>query len=81
MSGNVGEWTQDWWDGWDGASDYGEEAVTDPIGAEAGRTRAVRGGDYLFAADYSRVGLRSFDSPGDAAWLVGFRIARTAPTE
>ena len=37
MSGNVGEWTWDWWDSYPGT-------VTDPVGPDSGTFKANRGG-------------------------------------
>jgi formylglycine-generating enzyme required for sulfatase activity len=75
MSGNVWEWTHDWY------SDayYTDAGRTDPVGPGSGRYRVFRGGSFENSAGYSRVAFRTAD--GDVArWpVLGMRLARTAP--
>jgi formylglycine-generating enzyme required for sulfatase activity len=73
MSGNVWEWTQDWWD------DYSTGSVTDPVGATSGSDRVMRGGPWYYAAVYSAVSNRGGGTPDYALSTFGFRLARTVP--
>lgn len=71
LSGNVFEWTQDW---------YGPlmpTAAEDPVGADESSYRVVRGGTWYSDETYARVALRSFVYPEFANYRIGFRLART----
>jgi sulfatase modifying factor 1 len=48
MHGNVHQWCQDW------GEDYPQKDVVDPQGPEAGLGRVLRGGDWMYAAPFSR---------------------------
>ncbi len=81
VAGNVWEWCWDWY-GYGGS--YGSAAVTSPIGpdvtgGDAGRV--VRGGFWLFTANFARNSARYSYGPTylqiDSG--VGFRQARNAP--
>jgi formylglycine-generating enzyme required for sulfatase activity len=65
LRGNVSEWTGDWY------AAYGESA-TDPTGAPAGSTRAVRGGGWEASA-------RDAYTPDLRHFQLGFRLVKTAP--
>ena len=75
MSGNVGEWTQDWFD------DYPLGSATDPIGAESGFYRVSRGGDWDTDTELATVSFRSHSVPADVSYTadVGLRLARSSP--
>ena len=73
MSGNVWEWTQDWYD------DYGTGAATDPAGPESGSGRVFRGGGWSYDASYARVAFRYVGGPEGASYALGFRLSRSGP--
>ncbi len=75
MSGNVWEWTQDWYS----STYYTSSARTDPSGATTGADRVIRGGAYDGGAENARVASRSWITPGDRYNSLGLRLARTAP--
>jgi len=69
MSGNVWEWTSDWW------SNFGTASVTSPTGPNTGSDRVIRGGGWDYDAEICRVAIRGIDFP-DLRWLnYGFRVA------
>jgi len=71
MTGNVYEWTWDWYGPYSGDA-------TDPTGPSSGSYRVLRGGSWL---DYARdvgVALRTTSAPGHRYFNTGFRLARTA---
>ena len=71
MLGNVWEWTEDWY----GA--YPEGPSTDPEGPSTGTYRVSRGGAWNYGAERVRYAYRSYDSPGDRGYSLGFRLVRT----
>jgi formylglycine-generating enzyme required for sulfatase activity len=70
MSGNVWEWTGDWYD------QELEAGVIDPLGASKGDMRVFRGGCVEFSAGGARVANRSMHNPRFKHEALGFRIAR-----
>ena len=70
MSGNVYEWVSDWYD------TYPSSAQTDPSGPVNGVYRVFRGGCWSDAADAFRSHGRTYDTPGGAYEIIGFRVAR-----
>jgi formylglycine-generating enzyme required for sulfatase activity len=75
MSGNVSEWTQDLYE----LTYYASSGRTDPTGASTGTNRVYRGGRWIDRVRYLRVASRRNDGPANAYYVVGFRLARTAP--
>ena len=71
MSGNVWEWCHDWY------ASYTNKAQTNPIGANSGSYRLIRGGSWCSAAYYCRVAGQSYDYPWNTSTSSGFRLART----
>jgi len=76
MSGNVMEWTWDWY-----AIEYPESA-TDPEGPADGHFKVVRGGSYRYSgAGRCRSAYRAGHTPNFRARFVGFRLVRTLPSD
>ena len=73
MTGNVWEWVQDWY------GDYSAGAKTDPAGPPSGSTRVIRGGSWDYDSRYVRAAFRSFMSPDDRSFNLGFRLLRAGP--
>ena len=72
MSGNVWEWTWDWYGTYPGVtSDY--------IGPETGDYRVLRGGSWRRNAYLARAAYRGSCSPGYRGLISGFRLTRTLP--
>ena len=70
MHGNVWEWCHDWYD------DYSNN-VTNPIGANSGSDRVLRGGSWDDYARYCRSAYRYDYTPDYRIINYGFRIARS----
>ena len=74
MTGNIWEWTGDWFD----ATYYARSPRPDPPGPESGERRVMRGGSYLCHATYCnryRVDARSSTTPDSSTGNLGFRVA------
>jgi iron(II)-dependent oxidoreductase len=75
MTGNVAEWTGDWY-----ADDYYDQEVwpdnaENPQGPPDGDEKVVRGGGWADTAIYARVSFRGRLAPQEAASTIGFRCA------
>jgi formylglycine-generating enzyme required for sulfatase activity len=75
LSGNVWEWTWDWWD----ESYYVTSPETDPDGAGTGQVRVHRGGAWGHAYPGARVAYRNNGILRNGTNLVGLRLARSVP--
>lgn len=74
MTGNIWEWTGDWFD----PTYYARSPSADPPGPESGGRRVMRGGSYLCHATYCnryRVDARSSTTPDSSTGNLGFRVA------
>lgn len=77
MSGNIGEWCQDWYDFYT----YEEGARTNPAGPDEGTDRVVRGdgGRWELLPYGLRAATRSWAEPSLCDGFLGFRLARSFP--
>lgn len=72
MSGNVWEWTWDYYGLYQGTA-------TDPLGPNQGSIRVLRGGSWRYYAYAARAAYRYYISPYQRFCNSGFRLARTLP--
>jgi len=75
MSGNVWEWTWDWY------GSYSSTAETDPEGPSTSDQWVTRGGGYNAPEGMTRISQRGSSFSGEAFPSHGFRIARTVLPE
>ena len=74
MSGNVGEWCNDWY----GSTYYSSSPQTDPTGPTSGSNRVLRGGCWIYYASGCRVANRSDGAVASRDSYSGMRLALTA---
>ena len=72
MSGNVWEWTQDWF------GKYSSGTQNNPKGASSGSGRVNRGGSWGNSASVGRSAVRFNYSPDNRDYNLGFRLRRTS---
>lgn len=70
MSGNVEEWTQDWY------GTYPTAVELDPDGSATGTKRVYRGGSFLSNASHGRSAYRNSATPDSLGSNVGLRLVR-----
>lgn len=73
MSGNVGEWCQDWYD----STYYGKSPSNNPYNSVSGSFRVFRGGSWFLYSVFLLSYLRYFYSPDSGDYDLGFRLVRT----
>jgi len=71
MSGNVWEWTNDWYD----EDYYNEWPYDNPQGPPSGTHRVLRGGQFGNIFYYVRLAVRYYHSPTSQNYYLGFRCA------
>jgi len=69
MTGNVWEWTNDWY----GTNYYSISPSSDPQGPTTGTGRVEHGGSWDDSANYCRIAYRSGGDPTNTASILGFR--------
>jgi formylglycine-generating enzyme required for sulfatase activity len=73
MSGNVGEWTADWF-----ANKYSSSAQQNPRGPKTGTKRTTRGGSWVYVSwDHLRATHRARSHPRSCGGRLGFRCAKS----
>lgn len=71
MTGNVGEWCQDWY------GDYSSDPQTNPVGPSSGSYRVIRGGCCEYNEQMCGISRRVFQEPTRRSFYFGFRLVLT----
>jgi len=77
MSGNVWEWTNDWWD----ATYYSKSPRNNPPGPSSGDRRVLRGGGFENEAFELRASYRNYLPPDFRSGAKGLRLLRSATAQ
>ena len=72
MSGNIWEWTNDWY----GSGYYANSPRKNPAGPSTGDRRVVRGGSYGVGSYDLRTSYRNYLMPDHRSSAIGFRLLR-----
>lgn len=73
LSGNIQEWTNDWYD-----KDYYKRIeILNPQGPLKGEGRVLRGGSWFQDEEYGKVAVRNHVPPNYAKAFIGFRCVKT----
>ena len=75
MSGNVWEWTGDWYD----KLYYRESPRNNPAGPTSGSKRVFRGGSWFYDQRGARNSYRDFSTPDFSSSYLGFRLVSPLP--
>lgn len=70
MHGNVWEWCSDYWD----ENYYSKSPTSDPENTTSSSYRVLRGGGWIFSAEYCRSALRDRHDPGFRGDDLGLRV-------
>lgn len=75
MSGNVWQWTEDWYD----RRYYRESPRNNPKGPKSGTKRVFRGGSWFYDQRGVRATYRDFSAPDFRSSYLGFRLVSPIP--
>ena len=73
MAGNAWEWVNDWYD----HDYYKKSPMKNPQGPTTGKSKVVRGGNWLYVQEFLRSSFRFNADPSGRQFGYGFRCAKT----